>query len=104
MASRTKVPQLLQENGNGNAPGKMRFHVTLERVEIVPIGLAMDIEEKTTTQNMIELLILFVADADGNYLPKEEARLAVRDLTLGELRDATEAIKGFMGSTTVPNE
>lgn len=93
---------------NGNAPvtatPAVRFHVTAERLADVELGELLDIQENPNNPRlMATFMARFVTDADGNYLPDDDARIAVRRVTIGQLKSAFDKIAGDMQEVAVPN-
>lgn len=82
----------------------VRFHVTAERLNDIEFGVLLDITgDAINYQSAAEFLALFAADADGNYLETDVARLAVRKLTIGELMPTVNRIAEEMQQVAAPN-
>ncbi len=82
----------------------VRFHVTQERMADVPFGELLDIEENPNNTRMVaQFMARFVADDKGNYLTEEDARKAIRAVTLGQIMSAFQRITGDLQEVAVPN-
>jgi hypothetical protein len=102
--AKAKVPQLLQENGNVSAaPRSLRFHVTAERLEELTIGQIVDAEESQTARAIVEVLTVFVVGDDGEYLPADEARREIRNMTLGQMRETLPMVMAEIKDAAAPN-
>lgn len=97
---------MTSQNGEGpvvTTPA-VRFLVTAERLADVELGELLDIQENPNNPRlMATFMARFVTDASGNYLPDDAARLAVRRVTIGQLKSAFDQIAGDMQEATVPN-
>lgn len=82
----------------------VRFHVTAERMGEIELGELIDIQESPNNPRlMAAFMSKFVVDANGAYLPEEAAVLAVRRVTIGQIKAAFEQVTGDMVETAVPN-
>lgn len=83
----------------------VRFHATKEKIAEVELGEIMDIEDNPNNVRMIAMFMSrFVVDADGNYLSEDEARRAIRRVTLGQLQKSFTELFDQLKETAVPNE
>jgi hypothetical protein len=100
-----KTPLILENSAssNGSAPRSLRFHVTAERLEELTIGQIMDAEESQTAKAIVEVLTVFVVGGDGQYLPADEARREIRNMTLGQMREALPAVMSEIKDAAAPN-
>jgi Flp pilus assembly pilin Flp len=53
---------------------------------------------------MVRFMARFVADEKGNYLDETAARLAVRKVTIGQMKSAFEKITTDVTQAAAPNE
>lgn len=82
----------------------VRFYVTAERLADVELGELLDIQENPNNPRlMATFMARFVTDEAGNYLTDEEARIAVRRVTIGQLKGAFDQIAGDMQEVAAPN-
>ena len=82
----------------------IRFHVTADRMADVELGALLDIQDNPNDVRAIaRFMARFVADEKGDYLPDDEAGVAVRRVTIGQLKGAFEKITADMGEVAAPN-
>jgi hypothetical protein len=83
----------------------VRFHVTAERLAEVELGELLDIQDNPNdVQAVARFMARFIADEKGNYLDETAARLAVRKVTIGQMKTTFEKITTDMGMAAAPNE
>lgn len=81
-----------------------RFHLTAERMNEVELGELLAIEENpNNVKAVMEFMTRFMVDDNLQPLPVDEARVAIRRVTIGQLRSAFERVAGTMGEAAVPN-
>ena len=70
----------------------------------VELGDLLDIQENPNDPRlMASFMSKFVTDANGEYLPADEAMKAVRRVTIGQIKSAFEQVTGDLVETAVPN-
>lgn len=86
----------------------VRFHLTTDRIADVDMGVLLDLQDdydakKTNFRTLSDFMMRFIADENGRYLPEDEARAAVRKVSLRQLMEAFERISAEMQEVAAPN-
>lgn len=82
----------------------VRFHLTSDQMMNVELGTLLDIEDNPSNIRQIAAFMQqFVVDAEGKPLPPDEAKAAIRRVTLGQLQAAFKDVIAGVQETAAPN-
>lgn len=82
----------------------IRFHLSAEAMNDIELGEILDMEENPNDiRKAMAFMKRFLVDDQGRPLPDEEANVAIRRVTLGQLQGAYQRVMADMQETAVPN-
>lgn len=81
----------------------MKLVINQERLErSVKVGELLEVQAGNLPV-IVDVMARFVIDTDGSYMPTEQGKALILDLTIAELKEATSDFSSKLTGAAVPN-